>query len=233
MTDSKSVTERSIIFTADEIRAHQAGRKSQVRRVIKSKLVYAQAAYKKGYGVGDVPYGEHRTEPTYLFWLNPEQEFPHPRMHRLSEIAEYCPYGIPGERLWVKETFRRYVGEGSLPDKGVLYKADGLKRTNHGAVRDWHNDEVWKPSTNMARWASRLLLEITDVSVEKLQDISINDILAEDVISLIPPTKEMPADMAIAYAREYYAEHWDSINAKRGHPWKSNPWVWVLNYKGV
>jgi hypothetical protein len=88
----------------------------------------------------------------------------------------------------------------------------------------------WKPSIHMPRWASRIILEITDIRVERVQDIHPPDLLAEGVY----PFYEKEGSREIEYtAKEYFAKLWDSINAKRGYGWDVNPWAWVIEFKKV
>ena len=114
------------------------------------------------------------------------------------------PYGQLGDRLWVKETF---AGK-----KDVVYKA-----TNKDNIR-----YSWKSSIFMPRWASRITLEITDVRVERLQDITLDDIHAEG--SLIADEQG---------AAGWYMDLWDFLNAKRGFGWETNPFVWVISFKRI
>ena len=132
------------------------------------------------------------------------------------------PYGQPGDRLWVRETW-------ALDDK-YYYRADGAVGDRCGK---------WKPSIHMPRAASRITLEITGVRVERLQEITISDIYAEGAI-----TDEwlewrddvsgvgMPAGSRIENERDVWEKLWDSINGKT-YPWKSNPWVWVIEFKRI
>jgi hypothetical protein len=128
-----------------------------------------------------------------------------------------CPYGKPGDRLWVRETWARHPDCG-----GPIYRA-----TDPG----WDDNDYgikWRPSIFMPRWASRLTLEITSVRVERIRDISLDDMRAEGV---------RPENEASLLWRESLTERfialWDSINAKRGYSWAVNPWVWVISYKRV
>lgn len=137
-----------------------------------------------------------------------------------------CPYGQPGDRLWVREAW-------SVSANGPIYKTD-----RDGTVRI-----AWKPSIHTPRWASRITLEITAVRVERVQDITARDVEAEgiDVVSKLPvflcspkkPTREKLGGLADTIARGLYQPLWDSLNAKRGYGWNSNPWVWVISFKRV
>jgi hypothetical protein len=124
-----------------------------------------------------------------------------------------CPYGYIGDRLWVRETFA-YHHTGRL-----FYKAD-IPVVCH---KNWK----WKPPIFMPRSASRITLEITDIRVERLQDITRSDIYAEGLI--VP--QEHQEDYK-EYLLNAWIELWDSINAKK-HPWQSNPYVWVVEFKRI
>jgi hypothetical protein len=143
-----------------------------------------------------------------------------------------CPYGQPGDRLWVRETFAivpttAYRASDGVhqtvnpcdPDDAAIYRA-GWDRSEPG-VR-------WRPSIHMPRWASRLTLEITGVRVERIRDISLDDMRAEGV---------RPEHEASLLWRESLTERfialWDSINAARGYSWDVNPYVWVISYTRV
>ena len=116
------------------------------------------------------------------------------------------PYGQVGDRLWVRETFWA-MADG----KTIYYKA---------TVPFPNFPFSWKPSIHMPRWASRITLEITDVRVERLQEISPLDIVAEGYDSFGIPSGVF-----------WFKELWDSINAKRGYGWEVNPWVWVISFR--
>ena len=122
---------------------------------------------------------------------------------------ERCPNGQSGDRLWVRETFSHCADTGE-----VIYKADGW------AVQGG----IWAPAIHMRREYSRLDLEITDIRVERLQDISEGDAVAEGCPGQID-NLEFPS--------EQYRRLWDTLNAKRGLGWDTNPWVWVIEFKRV
>lgn len=137
--------------------------------------------------------------------------------HRMA-----CPYGAPGDRLWVRETWRMdQHGKGS----NVIYAADLDERFRGGKG-------PWRPSIFMPRSASRITLEITSVRVERLQDITEKDIIAEGV------TVDVAAKMtgipwsSLPTLHHAWEAGWDFINGKRA-PWASNPWVWVISFRRV
>lgn len=144
-----------------------------------------------------------------------------------------CPYGQPGDRLWVRETW-------ALVPRTAYAGSDGVQQTlrpddNHDAAiyrAGW--DRVapghWRPSIFMPRWASRITLEVTGVRVERLQDISEADARSEGV------ARGRWTNLGTSASSEYvgsFAELWDTINGKRGYSWESNPWVWVVEFKRV
>lgn len=127
----------------------------------------------------------------------------------VEDCLTLCPYGQVGDRLWCRETWY------SSPDKKEMYGYVADKDIPHGkAYRIL-------PSIHMPRWASRITLEITEIRVERIREISITDIIAEGFY----PHPGWPNQM--------FDKYWDSINAQRGYSWESNPWVWVINFKKV
>lgn len=124
------------------------------------------------------------------------------------------PYGVPGDRLWVRESWRPRQAS------TVYYRADSY---------DYHHDEIraggtvpqWRPSIHMPRWASRITLEVVAVRVERLQEITYLESVAEGVIY----------DRGFEDPRDNYRSLWNVINAKRGRGWDENPWVWVIEFR--
>lgn len=201
--------ERPILFSGPMVRAILDGRKTQTRRVVKPQpeaLVIGVA----------VPHTEGELHM-------------HPRPVAALAVKRECPYGQPGDRLWVRETWQcAVVSEGI---KGIGYKATYDDERNWFKAKtgpewdrlwDKHQDK-WRPSIHMYRWASRITLEIAAVRVERLQDIEEHDANAEGIESFMTCQTLWPA-------RAKFAELWDSINAKT-HPWASNPWVWVVEFR--
>ncbi len=145
-----------------------------------------------------------------------------------------CPYGRDGDRLWVRETCA--IGINDDCDLVCDYMADGKRKwfdltpENERYSATYINDGK-RPSIFMPRWASRITLEITGVRVERLQDISEEDCCLE----MGAPLK-WEGEGPEPYKRDLrgrFAFLWDSINAKRGYSWASNPWVWVVEFKKV
>lgn len=123
-----------------------------------------------------------------------------------------CPYGKMGDRLWVRETWARYK------DGQYAYKAS--MRDNAIVIGN-----PWKPSIHMPRSAARIILEITEIRLERLQSITRGDAMSEGC-----PFPNMADGSNPVY---WFSSIWDPINAKRGFPWHSNPWVWVITFKKI
>lgn len=142
-----------------------------------------------------------------------------------------CPYGQPGDRLWVRETWAS-IYERTDKSPGVIYLADGPEylpatRRGHNWTREIGRGH-WKPSIHMPRWACRLVLEVTDIRIERLQAISHDDALAEGI-----DTSDIRTSWEVRErdARIPFARGWDAINARRGYGWDADPWVWVVSYR--
>jgi hypothetical protein len=122
-----------------------------------------------------------------------------------------CPYGMPGDRLWVRETFWTDGDE-------VIYRSDpGAEKELDSAFTGLN----WKPSIHMPRWASRINLEVTGVRVERLCSISEADALAEGCC----PFSD---DFGSYHARVAFCQLWESIYGPES--WDANPWVWVVEF---
>ncbi|EPJ7225837.1 hypothetical protein D4M60_10030 [Klebsiella pneumoniae] len=216
--------ERGMIFNGEMVRAILDGRKTQTRRPIKWKQTRFTEIGEREDG-SKWPWSED-AEHACDFW--------HP-----------CPFGAVGDRIWVRETWgvvsHAFSDDGLMidwvPDRPAtaihempfgngyysgyaIYAADG--------DFTWGDDDgyedgrsCWKPSIHMPRAASRILLEITNVRVERLRSMSQDDARAEGVIAASGP---LEAGLA-------FRELWDSIYGEES--WKANPWVWVIEFKRV
>lgn len=139
-----------------------------------------------------------------------------------------CPYGQPGDRLWVRETFApRTLGAWSVLDQHMkpLYRADADRP-------EWKR--IWRPSIHMPRWASRITLEITGVRVGRLQDISEADARSEGCTQnhngyFWGGPHQTGGMKQMATALQAYQDLWESINGPGS--WDANPWVWVLEFR--
>ncbi|EHC3998348.1 hypothetical protein JTG26_003007 [Escherichia coli] len=145
-------------------------------------------------------------------------------------LAKHCPYGQPGDRIWVRETYRVY---GKATDVATLvYRASvrnsWTEQTHRVPVEVCNKpvSEKWTPSIHMPRWASRILLEITDVRVERLHDMSEADAKAEGAT---PATYKITPSEAVY--RVGFGDIWRSIYGQDN--WLSNPLVWVIEFKRI
>ncbi len=189
--------ERPILFSAPMVRALLNGTKSQTRRIVKPQ-----------------PY-----------FISPENT---PRITKAPGLHPYipCPYGQPGDRLWVRETWQGPLldseeHEAQCRDDGPeAFKKPGFcayRATDTlDAIDAEGNDLGWRPSIHMPRWASRILLEVTSVRVERLQDISEADAEAEG------PPKHFNS------WRDNFCALWQKINGDGS--WDANPWVWAIEF---
>ncbi len=145
-------------------------------------------------------------------------------------LAKHCPYGQPGDRIWVRETYRVH---GKATDVATLvYRASvrnsWTEQTHRVPVEVCNKpvSEKWTPSIHMPRWASRILLEITDVRVERLHDMSEADAKAEGAT---PATYKITPSEAVY--RVGFGDIWRSIYGQDN--WLSNPLVWVIEFKRI
>ncbi len=149
-----------------------------------------------------------------------------------EDLRSGCPYGVPGDRLWVRETCERKIHFNFLTGEpteifDAVYSAD----QEHIVEEMGFNLCPWfkkrkLPAIHMPRWASRLTLEIVSVRVERLQDITEADAKAEGVTGALVSESGDHAGFVPAFALL-----WDSLNGKRGYSWASNPWVWVITFR--
>lgn len=223
--------ERPILFSGPMVRALLAGTKTQTRRVVKPQ---------------PAPDQQPRTvigSSGFVYVMDNAPLLPYPEVRR---VRWDCPYGQPGDRLWVKEAWRtadtldalsptaiadKCVDAGySKPWAPLQWEADGQRN------REWSgfgpgNGIVVGPgktrvSMHMPRWASRINLEITSVRVERLQDISPDDCIAEGAWPIAHRELGRGHEAVAAYQ-----SLWESINGPGS--WAANPWVWVLEFRRI
>jgi len=207
--------ERPILFNTEMVKAILDGRKTMTRRVLKPQ-----------------PYMERgviRWQPRKGYDLNIEHL-------NQSLINKLCPYGQVGQRLWVRETWNVYdIGydnynggwEVGYPLSYIPKEKPRQCCLSYYATDDDPTVSNWRPSTHMPRWASRITLEITEVRVERVQEITEEDANAEG-----NPFPRMGGKGSLPPIW-WFKELWDSLNAKRGYGWEVNPWVWVLDFRKV
>ncbi len=225
--------ERPILFSGAMVRAILNGEKTQTRRVMHPQP--SSEWEPSGWGEvhktnRDGSFAMRRGNPVVIGWgpCNFDGDEAHP-----------CPYGQPGDRLWVRETWRTDDSlDGDSPKSfqawPVKYSADGAV-LRHGAFYG-NTDGKLRPSIFMPRWASRIELEILGVRVERLQDISLADCGAEGIVKKFHcENRELwgifSASHSVPHPRTAYHDLWESVNGLGS--WDLNPWVWVVEFKRV
>lgn len=137
-----------------------------------------------------------------------------------------CPYGQVGDRLWVRECFAKRMDGVDQ----IMYRADYNELVKLLDLPDIRI--AWKPSIHMFRKDSRILLEITVVRFERLQDIGFDDCLREGII--VPETYHFKTlELEWQYLQKQFMILWNSLNGKRGFPWITNPWVGVIGFESL
>jgi len=218
-----TVQERPILFNGEMVRAILAARKTQTRRPCKPQPT---AGFEPWFGCED----------GYQFWIAhtcpPQLKTKAPdRTDHHGNYVTRCPFGRPGDRLWVREAY--------CPDWAdkLVYRADDP--TGRGAREAGYAAEPkYRPSIHMPRWASRVTLEIGEIRVERLHDMTNSDARSEGIFDdgdLVGPT----ARRLYGYASEFgwrqpkraFAHMWNVTYAKRGLGWDANPWVWVISFR--
>lgn len=219
--------ERPILFSGPMVRAILAGRKTVTRRAIKPSMRSA-----------DTQFELHQQQDGS--W-RPMHTFDESSMdHQGTEHPITCPYGKVGDRLWVRESFADLRGTGieHRPDPaGPLHRYAFAADSPPGSASDEARKDFgvkWKPSIHMPRAASRILLEITTLRVERLQDISGDQAEAEGVDYAMcrqffetSPSRHECKEAVI----HGFAGLWASINGAES--WHANPWVWVVEFRRV
>lgn len=223
--------ERPILFNGDMVLAVLGGGKTQTRRIVKRQPPEGEFAQTGLY---------HPTITDRNGEYQPAAEV-FGAFTQDGEWALKCPYGEPGDQLWVRETWRT---DDSLNDKApstfsswpVKYEADG-KRLAHGAFHGNTNGKT-RTSIHMPRWASRIQLEITGVRIERLNEISDAESIAEGIEQLGAGWQRYHRDPDAPVGQPFtlnpklaYRGLWESINGAGS--WNANPWVWVIEFKRV
>ncbi|HDU8612212.1 TPA: hypothetical protein RG697_003888 [Morganella morganii] len=211
--------ERGIIFSSEMVRAILDGRKTQTRRIVKS----APTTHNFHGWIMSSTCAKDEGKACWAIGNSPLLKDP---------IRLKCPLGKIGDRLWVRETWQC----GLCTESTFAYKATH-KPTD--LEEGWNEKIKWHPSSQMPRWASRILLEITGVRVERLQDISEEDAIAEGVVTgrygnegnwlrgFYAPGGNQPHQNA----KSAYSEIWRSIYGVEA--WYKNPLVWVIEFKQI
>ena len=197
--------ERPILFSGHMVRAILTGQKTVTRREIKPSMRSADSSFEL-----------HQQEDES--W-RPMHTFDESCMDaKGTEHPIVCPYGQPGDRLWVREAWAQ-INVAQAPGESWVVYRECDNRTDYGGP--------WKPSIHMRRRDSRILLEVTDVRVELLQDISEEQAEAEGVGFL----RHAPDADETLTAAQLFECLWSSINGDES--WNGNPWVWVVEFKRI
>lgn len=199
--------ERPILMSGPMVRAIFAGTKTQTRRAVKPQPSI----------LGDNGGPLLRIIPSLL--PNRGDLFD-AQYHLDNPRAIACPYGVPGDRLWVRETFSPVDAHLPMEQRRAVYAADYT--AEDAPFIAWK----WTPSIHMPRWASRLTLEITAVRVERLRDISEADIEAEGITTGLPPCLPI---LRSAVLRDGWEKIWKETVGVES--WNANPWAWVIEFK--
>jgi hypothetical protein len=224
MPSEKGQRERPILFSGPMVRAILERRKTQTRRAVKGPVQFLGG---RGDEADLAEWGWGFDGPAHHGWAVLARGLN--ERHDHGRVSIPCPYGEPGDWLWVRETWALE----QLGDDGdrVVWKADRAaawrsEMEGRFYLESAYEPERWRPSIHMYRWASRLTLEVTGVRAERLQDISEEDARAEgcagghDVI---------PHYGFSATPREHFRQLWSSI--KGPESWDANPWVWVVEFR--
>lgn len=187
--------ERGILFSAPMVRALLDGSKTQTRRALKVQPIGMAHA-------GRASLTKSMSRPAfYATWDESAAD---------GSTCCICPYGVPGDRLWVRETWARTT---VFPGTEMVVYREGDNRTDYGGP--------WKPGIHLFRRDSRITLEVTEVRVERLQDVSRGDAMGEGYPF---PNMAQGDD-----PRQWYRDLWQSINGAES--WEANLWVWVVAFK--
>lgn len=211
------MTERPILMSAPMVRATLDDSKTQTRRIVKPQPREASP----GPGIRAALF-----RPGDFVWPDkvPGCSTISCKPHGPDGWAEEnSPYGKPGDRLWVREDWAPHPQDTST----VFYRATVEAEPGFPV---WSGP--WRPSIQMPRWASRITLEITGVRVERLQDISDTDAVAEG-IGLNPSAVgvSMTFPQGESACRAAFRVLWKSI--KGPESWATNPWVWVIEFRRI
>lgn len=222
------MTSRPILFSIPMVREILDERKTMTRRVVKLPVNMLPNPSLFLIDPGGTIFGPG---PYIKTWRSEDGE-------DIMNERIRCPYGYPGDRLWVRETWRPLWDDIDVPGglgDCVQYRADMAKRKpplNISEDEGYRFDDMcvagctdpkWKPSIHMPRWASRITLEVVSVKVERVADISPADCRKEGVGICLN-------DIGARYA---FGQLWNQINEKRGYGWYVNPWVWVIEFRRV
>lgn len=218
------VKERPIIFSGEMVKAILDGKKTMTRRVVKFRDFTTDSITPLHIELVDGKYCLFNERNGWLIG--------YPK----------CKFGEIGDRLWVRETHHVVGGTADYEIEEIKQGLQDIKNFASYKADGYGNpcDGGWTSPMFMPRWASRILLEITDIRVERLNDISEADCEKEGFrfyplsrICFKPCSTKHPSGHGSNNYKSIFGEYWDTLNAKKGYPWSSNPWVWVVEFKVV
>lgn len=205
--------ERGIIFNSEMVRAILDGRKTQTRRIMKPQP--------KTNENGDIWWPSNICQSM----INIKEMMQDNEGVWAGIAGISCPHGGVGDHLWVRETFKA----GVCTESTIAYKAT---HKPSDLEEGWYEEIKWTPSIHMPRWASRITLEITDVRVERLNDISQSDAIAEGAPPSHPTIDAISRECGFPdFSRSWFGQTWWHIYGKKN--WQDNPWVWVIEFKRI
>jgi hypothetical protein len=235
--------ERPILFSAPMVRALLDGRKTQTRRVITPNNIrlfmgdhvgmqrpsaeLLEAAFEWAQDVRSI-------QGAHIWWA---KALPHQAPAILTQWQAASTFGVPGDRLWVRESFTVVPATACRMSEGVQQTVNPTEPDMAAIYAAGWDRSIpkWKPSIHMPRWASRLTLQITDVRVERLQDISEADAIAEGLIWRPALdawcATESPNWPCFSSPVRSYAGLWNHINGSGA--WDRNPWIWAVSLEVV
>ncbi|MGU7780692.1 hypothetical protein [Burkholderia sp. PU8-34] len=232
--------ERPILFSGPMVRAILEGRKTQTRRVLKRQPPAIGEGYApKVYWPTRDSHMSNRGDRAYLQFERPGE---YDGRHIMKDGFGFdCPFGQPGDRLWVRETTYDVERNGWI---GPVYveSDDGAAAAAWGWGESDDPDYIEpyelrkRPAIHMPRSMARITLEITGVRVERLQDISEDDAIAEGIdgpMCAAAVGRSPSRHKLLPAAVHGYAHLWGGLNAARGYGWDANPWVWVVEFKRI
>lgn len=216
--------ERGMIFNGEMVRAILDGRKTQTRRIVKPQPELTKSS---GFSWKGAVFGSGSDD------RETNRNFAHVK----------CPHGKPGDRIWVRETFQgplfdfdqmdSYCKDSTPFEKPefCVYQADGKPAPEFFDADD-NLHCCWRPSIHMPRWASRILLEIIHIRVERLNSISQADAIAEGAPQSHPSIDCVSREYGFPdFSRSWFGQTWQHVYGEES--WQANPWVWVIEFKHI
>lgn len=225
------MTERPIICNGDMVRAILRGEKTQTRRPVKPQPATGCIYSINGAHNAALHLTDAGCQVRYI-----------PPTGRSKDHLLLCPFGQPGDRLWVRETWRLADPDGEDAVSEDVYGpyapfvgGNGSRKIRWRVIYRATSPEshpkygkaLWTPSIHMPRWASRITLEITDINAEQVQDITEDAVIKEGVVDPIMGTYGLNP-------RTIFRDLWNALYAKRpGLSWDEDPWVWAITFRRV